>query len=113
VSVFNGSFDDYKAKLRDEFSGGNLLTEKRKAARKNGKNVEPEPEPVAAPVSPPKPPGKIMMDNAFMKEVSAVSDAQAAADRPPPSTSKFVPPHLRARQAAAEAGENADDAWDE
>jgi ATPase subunit of ABC transporter with duplicated ATPase domains len=116
VSVFNGSFDDYKAKLRDEFSGGNLLTEKRKAARKNGKNAEPEPEPEAAPASPPKPPGKIMMDNAFMKEVSAVSNAQAAADRPPPSKSKFVPPHLRALQAASEADkedENADDAWNE
>ena len=118
VTVFNGSFDDYKAKLRDEFSGGNLLTEKRKAARKGEQDAAPERAPVAQPAGPPKPSGKITMDNAFRKQVSAVPSVST--ERPPPSTSKFVPPHLRARQAAEaedandDAGEgNADDAWND
>ena len=40
VKVFNGSFDEYKAKLRREFEGGSLLTAKKKAEAKEKKNVE-------------------------------------------------------------------------
>jgi ABC-type glutathione transport system ATPase component len=116
VRVFNGSFDDYKDKLREEFSGGNLLTEKRKAEREK-KSKKPAakasaPAETAEPAkaaSPPKPPGKIMMDSAF-------TQSTAQNERPPPPlTSKWVPPHLRTAQQENEnaAAAAADDAWDE
>lgn len=111
VQVFNGSFDDYKAKLREEFSGGNLLSEKRKAEKKRGggRAPEPEPEPEKAP-APAKPPGKIMMDSAFTKSTS--NDISNEQDRPTSSQVKWVPPHLRgAAQQDQENAGSADQAW--
>ena len=97
VRVFNGSFDDYKDKLREEFSGGNLLTEKRKAERekKSKKSAATAPAKTAesAAEAPPKPPGKIMMDSAFTQSTAQNETNERP---PPPSTSKWVPPHLRA-----------------
>ena len=115
VRVFNGSFDDYKDKLREEFSGGNLLTEKRKAEREKKSKKPAATAPVktaeSAAEAPPKPPGKIMMDSAFTQSTAQNETNERP---PPPSTSKWVPPHLRASQQENEnAAGAADDAWDE
>jgi len=114
VTVFNGSFDDYKDMLRQEFSGGNLLSEKRKAARTKGKaNNEPEPESNNPPVEPPKPKGTIMMDSTFMKSTTASNGSTENTERPAPSSSKWVPPHLRGAAQDQENVGSADSAWDE
>ena len=114
VTVFNGSFDDYKDMLRQEFSGGNLLSEKRKADRAKSKaQKESEPEPEKPPVEPPKPKGTIMMDSAFMKSTAASNGSTENTERPAPSSSKWVPPHLRGVAQDQENVGSADSAWDE
>jgi ATPase subunit of ABC transporter with duplicated ATPase domains len=115
VAVFNGSFDDYKEKLRQEFSGGNLLSEQRKAARKAGGKKSKEPEPAPEPEPEPeekKPPGKITIDSAFGQTKTSSENADNT-ERPAPSSTKWVPPHLRGAAQDQENAGAADDAWDE
>jgi ATP-binding cassette subfamily F protein 2 len=128
VRVFNGSFEEYKERLRREFEGGSLLTNKKKAERREKEEKERKAKaaassskpPATAPKSaPPRPSGTITVERragatAGARTVEAPSGMQRlsldGADAPKGEAApvgKFVPPHLR----RAEAG--VADAWDE
>uniref|UniRef100_A0A7S0IC79 ABC transporter domain-containing protein n=1 Tax=Micromonas pusilla TaxID=38833 RepID=A0A7S0IC79_MICPS len=130
VRVFNGSFEEYKDKLRREFEGGSLLTNRKKAERREKEEKEKKEQAAAAkrqpaaaaPAPAPKPTGTITVERhvgptAEARKVEAPSgmqrlslDGDEAAPAPKEevkSVGKFVPPHLRRQQAGVA------DAWDE
>ena len=130
VRVFNGSFEEYKDKLRREFEGGSLLTNKKKAERREKEEKEKKERAAAAkrqpaapaPAPTPKPAGTITVERhagptAEARKVEAPSgmqrlslDGDEAATAPEEEVKpvgKFVPPHLRRQQAGVA------DAWDE
>ena len=99
--VFNGSFDEYKAKLRREFEGGSLLTAKKKAEAKEKKNVEQQQAKKEEKVK--KPVGTLVKDNTFLRD-SATSDplgtpaASSEEAKVVACTGGYVPPHLRNKE---------------
>lgn len=102
VKVFNGSFDEYKAKLRREFEGGSLLTAKKKAEAKEKKNVEQQQTKKEEKVK--KPVGTLVKDNTFLRD-SATSDplgtpaaSSEEAKKAVACTGGYVPPHLRNKE---------------
>jgi ATPase subunit of ABC transporter with duplicated ATPase domains len=122
VRVFNGSFEEYKEKLRKEFDGGSLLTNKKKkekaekeareraekkagATHKTPAEAEKAKKAVNAPA---KPAGEITLERRG-------GDAPPARVVEPPSkgmtgsTGGYVPPHLR----NAAPPEGVKDAWDD
>lgn len=122
VRVFNGSFEEYKEKLRKEFDGGSLLTNKKKkekaekeareraekkagATRKTPAEAEKAEKAVHVPA---KPAGEITLERRG-------GDAPPARVVEPPSkgmtgsTGGYVPPHLR----NAAPPEGVKDAWDD
>jgi ATP-binding cassette subfamily F protein 2 len=128
VRVFNGSFEEYKERLRREFEGGSLLTNKKKAERREKEEKErkakaaassSKPPATAPKPAPPRPSGTITVERragptAGARTVEAPSGMQRlsldGANAPKGEAApvgKFVPPHLR----RAEAG--VADAWDE
>ena len=135
VRVFNGSFEEYKDKLRREFEGGSLLTNKKKAERREKEEKERKERAAAAKRQPaatapkpnnansnpnPKPAGTITVERhagptADARKVEAPSGMQrlsldgdeAAPKEEVKPVGKFVPPHLRRQQAGVA------DAWDE
>ena len=122
VRVFNGSFEEYKEKLRKEFDGGSLLTNKKKkekaekeareraekkagATHKTPAEAEKAKKAVNAPA---KPAGEITLERRG-------GDAPPARVVEPPSkgmtgsTGGYVPPHLR----NVAPPEGVKDAWDD
>ena len=92
VRVFNGSFEEYKEKLRKEFEGGSLLTNKKKAERREREAKEAKErankkagggggaETAAAPSNPkPKPTGVVTLERRASVDENA--DAHAARKR--------------------------------
>jgi ATP-binding cassette subfamily F protein 2 len=103
VKVFNGSFEEYKAKLRTEFDGGSILTAKRKAEAKEKKNKgeqikEEKKEEVKKPV------GTLVKDTTFLRDSTtnnASNPATSSGEARKPvasSTGGYVPPHLRNKE---------------
>ena len=108
VKVFNGSFEEYKAKLRREFEGGSLLTAKKKAEakekKKNAANeqVQKEEEKVKKPV------GTLVKDTTFSMDSSTTNNSNNSTNpeasseevKKPvvASTGGYVPPHLRNKE---------------
>lgn len=116
VKVFNGSFEEYKAKLRREFEGGSLLTAKKKAEakekKKNAANeqVQKEEEKVKKPV------GTLVKDTTFSMDSSTTNnstspEASSEEVKKPavPSTGGYVPPHLRNTEDQAKIDSAFDD----
>jgi ATP-binding cassette subfamily F protein 2 len=116
VKVFNGSFEEYKAKLRREFEGGSLLTAKKKAEakekKKNAANeqVQKEEEKVKKPV------GTLVKDTTFSMDSSTTNnstnpEASSEEVKKPvvASTGGYVPPHLRNKEDQAKIDSAFDD----
>ena len=116
VKVFNGSFEEYKAKLRREFEGGSLLTAKKKAEakekKKNAANeqVQKEEEKVKKPV------GTLVKDTTFSMDSSMTyngtsPEASSEEVKKPavPSTGGYIPPHLRNKEDQAKIDSAFDD----
>jgi ATPase subunit of ABC transporter with duplicated ATPase domains len=116
VKVFNGSFEEYKAKLRREFEGGSLLTAKKKAEakekKKNAANeqVQKEEEKVKKPV------GALVKDTTFSMDSSTMNnstspEASSEEVKKPavPSTGGYIPPHLRNKEDQAKIDSAFDD----
>ena len=119
VRVFNGSFEEYKEKLRKEFDGGSLLTNKKKkekaekearerAEKRAGAHKTPAEASQKKPAAPAKPAGEITLERRG-------GDAPPARVVEPPSkamtgsTGGYVPPHLR----NVAPPEGVKDAWDD
>lgn len=112
VKVFNGSFEEYKAKLRREFEGGSLLTAKKKAEakekKKNAANeqVQKEEEKVKKPV------GTLVKDTTFSMDSSTTNPEASSEEAKKPvvaSTGGYVPPHLRNKEDQAKIDSAFDD----
>ena len=112
VKVFNGSFEEYKAKLRREFEGGSLLTAKKKAEakekKKNAANeqVQKEEEKVKKPV------GTLVKDTTFSMDSSTTNPEASSEEAKKPvvaSTGGYVPPHLRNKEEQAKIDSAFDD----
>ena len=90
VRVFNGSFEEYKDKLRREFEGGSLLTNKKKAERREKEKERKERaaaakrQPAAtapAPKPAPKPAGTITVERHAGPTAEARKEAPSGMQR--------------------------------
>ena len=109
VKVFQGTFEEYKAKLRKKFDGGSLLTAKKKqeakerkeAAAKNNSIAE---EALVAPSNRP-PVGTLVKDTTFVQhpETPSMMTESATTFKKPDvvvesNVGEYIPPHLRKRE---------------
>ena len=126
VRVFNGSFEEYKEKLRKEFEGGSLLTNKKKqdkrekeanerAEKRGGVGIGATDNTSKKPEEPVKPAGKITLERRAVGDQpeKRVVEAPTVAESNPASVTStqggYVPPHLRNKAPPADVK----DAWDD
>ena len=122
VRVFNGSFEEYKEKLRKEFDGGSLLTNKKKKEKAEKEARERAEKRAGATHKTPAEAEKAKKAvNAPAKPAGEITLERRGGDAPPArvvespskgmtgSTGGYVPPHLR----NVAPPEGVKDAWDD
>ena len=121
VRVFNGSFEEYKEKLRKEFDGGSLLTNKKKKEKAEKEARERAEKKAGATHKTPAEAEKAKKASAPAKPAGEITLERRGGDAPPArvveppskgmtgSTGGYVPPHLR----NVAPPEGVKDAWDD
>ena len=115
VRVFNGSFEEYKEKLRKEFEGGSLLTNKKKrekaekeARERAERRAKPAAETEKKALAPSKPAGVVTLERRG-GDAPAARVAESPTKGMTGSAGGYVPPHLR----TVAPPEGVKDAWDD
>jgi ATP-binding cassette subfamily F protein 2 len=115
VRVFNGSFEEYKEKLRKEFEGGSLLTNKKKrekaekeARERAERRAKPAAETEKKAPAPSKPAGVVTLERRG-GDAPAARVAESPTKGMTGSAGGYVPPHLR----TVAPPEGVKDAWDD
>jgi ATP-binding cassette subfamily F protein 2 len=115
VRVFNGSFEEYKEKLRKEFEGGSLLTNKKKrekaekeARERAERRAKPAAETEKKAPAPSKPAGVVTLERRG-GDAPPARVAESPTKGMTGSSGGYVPPHLR----TVAPPEGVKDAWDD